>query len=75
MTLQIERNPTTGKIIAKRFTLEEIEEASANDCGFCLACGAERENCEPDARKYRCESCGHHAVYGAEEIALMGLLK
>jgi len=75
MNHQIERNPTTGKIIAKRFTIEEIEEASSNDYGFCLACGAERENCEPDARKYRCDSCNRHTVCGAEEIALMGLLK
>jgi hypothetical protein len=36
--------------------------------GFCIACGAEAEGCEPDARKYRCESCGEHAVYGAEEL-------
>ncbi|MBB4200591.1 hypothetical protein CCR94_18220 [Rhodoblastus sphagnicola] len=75
MMHQIEHNPTTGKIIAKRFTLEEIEEANANNYGLCLACGAERECCEPDARKYRCVSCEHDTVYGAEEIALMGLLK
>ena len=75
MNHQIERHPTTNKIIPKRFTLEEIEEASANSYGFCLACGAERECCEPDARKYRCDACERDTVYGAEEIALMGLLK
>jgi hypothetical protein len=38
--------------------------------GFCLACGAEAEGCEPDAGQYECESCGAHAVYGAEEILI-----
>lgn len=39
--------------------------------GFCLACGAEREGCEPDARKYPCEECGENMVYGAEEVMIM----
>lgn len=26
--------------------------------GFCIACGAEADGCEPDARRYKCESCG-----------------
>jgi predicted RNA-binding Zn-ribbon protein involved in translation (DUF1610 family) len=36
--------------------------------GFCLACGAEAEGVEPDAREYPCPDCGAHAVYGAEEV-------
>lgn len=36
--------------------------------GFCLACGAEAANCEPDARGYECECCGAPAVTGAETI-------
>ena len=36
--------------------------------GFCTACGAEADGVEPDARRYECESCGTHAVYGAEEL-------
>jgi hypothetical protein len=63
------------KIKARRFTLQEIEEASDLMAGFCLACGAMRDCCEPDARKYKCDECGRHTVYGAEEIAIMGLLK
>lgn len=43
--------------------------------GFCLACGSEAFNVEPDARKYSCESCQQPKVYGLEELALMGLLK
>ena len=36
--------------------------------GFCVACGAEAEGVEPDAREYECEACGELAVYGADEL-------
>lgn len=36
--------------------------------GFCLACGDDADDCEPDARKYKCDSCGERQVYGAEEL-------
>jgi len=39
--------------------------------GFCLACGADADDCEPDARRYECEACGAKKVYGAEEVLLM----
>lgn len=39
-----------------------------NDPGFCLVCGVNVQGVEPDARKYKCESCGARAVYGAEEL-------
>lgn len=57
-------------------TKEQIMEACArgleslDNPGFCLECGAEAEGCEPDARKYECDCCGEHAVYGAEELML-----
>ena len=54
----------------KRFTLEEIQEADNEMAGFCIACGAYRDGCEPDARQYACEECGKREVYGAQEIAL-----
>jgi hypothetical protein len=43
---------------------------SLDDPGFCLACGNEQGGCEPDARRYRCEACGEHQVYGAEELLI-----
>ncbi len=43
--------------------------------GFCLACGNSQEGCEPDARKYKCESCGQPKVYGLEELVMMGLAR
>lgn len=52
---------------------EVLAAAQADDYrGFCIECGAEAFNVEPDARKYVCESCGAKAVYGAEELVLMG---
>ncbi len=39
--------------------------------GFCRTCGAERGECEPDARRYECYSCGAFEVFGAEELLIM----
>lgn len=36
--------------------------------GFCLACGADADGCEPDARWYHCEECGEYMVCGAQEL-------
>lgn len=58
----------------RTFELEQIEEAMVDNIGFCTTCGAERECCEPDARKYECDECGAFAVYGAEELVMMGLV-
>lgn len=57
------------------FTLEQIEEMMEDSGGFCTHCGAETYNVGPDARKYACEACGSRAVYGAEELLMMGLVK
>ena len=53
--------------------LTEVMEAAARDdgTGFCLACGAEQDSCEPDARNYPCTECGQKRVFGAEEILFM----
>ena len=47
--------------------------ALGEDSGFCLACGADADGVEPDARQYECCSCGEYKVYGREEIIMMGL--
>ena len=44
---------------------------SLDNPGICFACGAEADGVEPDARRYECEACGEHRVYGCEEAALM----
>jgi Zn finger protein HypA/HybF involved in hydrogenase expression len=53
----------------------QIETALQEDknTGFCLACGAEKDCCEPDARNYQCDECGEYQVLGAEEILIAGL--
>jgi hypothetical protein len=54
------------------FTLEELD---MEEGGACLACGEITGGpIEPDAREYECDSCGERAVYGSEELLLMGLV-
>ena len=50
----------------------EAAETGTDNPGFCLACGEQQEGCEPDARRYECESCGQRKVYGAAEVLMMG---
>jgi hypothetical protein len=57
------------------FTLEQIAEASELQAGYCIACGAMCECCEPDAREYQCDDCKQLQVYGAEELMLMGRVR
>lgn len=59
---------------ARRFALENIEAALADDAGFCLECGAERPCCEPDAENYPCDVCGADAVFGALQVLMMDLV-
>ena len=57
-------------------TFKRVEEAverynnSLDNPGFCLECGEEADQCEPDARDYECEHCGANRVMGAMEILL-----
>lgn len=39
--------------------------------GFCLACGADHDACEPDAEGYECYECGEMQVMGAESVAML----
>jgi hypothetical protein len=43
---------------------------SGESIGFCKECGHSQDGCEPDARGYKCESCGAMGVYGAEEMLI-----
>jgi predicted RNA-binding Zn-ribbon protein involved in translation (DUF1610 family) len=51
----------------------ERSHSTLDSPGFCTACGLEADGVEPDAQRYKCESCGELAVYGAEEL-LLGLI-
>lgn len=57
-------------IISQSRIIRAIE--SGESIGFCKECGHSQDGCEPDARGYKCESCGAMAVYGAEEMLVAG---
>jgi hypothetical protein len=59
---------------ARTFTIDQLDEADENQEGFCISCGEVHECCEPDAAEYECDVCGEKLVFGAAEIALMGLI-
>ena len=46
-------------------------DATLDNPGICIACGADADGCEPDACEYECEVCGEPAVYGAQELLIM----
>ncbi len=53
--------------------LEQILAAVMRDdnTGICRECGTEDSGVEPDARNYKCHSCGAMKVFGAEELLVM----
>jgi hypothetical protein len=59
--------------ISSKVNLDQVMAAVEADdnLGFCLACGAEVDGLEPDARGYTCEGCGEPKVYGAQELLMM----
>lgn len=48
----------------------EREMTTLDNPGFCIACGEEAGDCEPDARNYECDHCGERAVFGAAELLM-----
>lgn len=59
-------------------TLEAVQEEIASDsnCGWCTYCGDwTHDCCEPDAHKYECPECSRRTVYGAEELAILRMIK
>lgn len=61
------------KSITEERVVELVEQQlhGLENPGICLACGAEADGCEPDAREYLCEECNERQVYGAQEILFM----
>jgi hypothetical protein len=56
-----------------KLDMDRVIAAAENEeeyIGFCIACGAEAYDVEPDARRYECDDCGANKVYGAQEILL-----
>lgn len=53
---------------------EEYIELTDENMGICRECGETQSGVEPDAEEYTCEACGEQAVYGAEQLLLMGVI-
>ena len=70
-----DKQQTAHRRSYRTFTLEQITEASALQAGYCVGCGAMREECEPDAREYQGDECKQPLVYGAEKLMLMGRVR
>lgn len=66
MTLKLHPDITLEKIVEA----VERHNTSLDNPGFCIACGAEVDGVEPDARAYVCEFCGEPSVYGASELLI-----
>lgn len=60
------------KDFPKGLTIDTVIEAvERDDCvGFCMTCGAECSEVEPDLVRGECSSCDAQDVYGAEEIII-----
>lgn len=59
-----------GEVIDSPLTKARIIEACHEDyTGLCVNC-ANEQNAEPDARNYKCDSCGQLTVFGAEELVM-----
>lgn len=64
----------TPRTLHPSLTLDRLEAAaresmgSGSSVGFCIACGAQRDQTEPDAEAYLCDECETPTVYGAERL-------
>ena len=56
----------------RTWTPQQFQEMDQNQEGGCLYCGSTQGPVEPDARRYKCETCGRATVFGAEELLVMG---
>jgi hypothetical protein len=64
--IKIHDSVTTKRILEA----VQRQQSSLDNPGICVLCGADADGCEPDARRYECESCGECGVYGAEELLM-----
>jgi hypothetical protein len=59
-----------------KMTEKDFHEYDDNQMGMCIKCGEMSDgDCEPDARRYPCGACKKNAVYGMQEMMLMGWIE
>jgi len=58
---------TLGKIVDRY----ESSETELEYIAFCIACGEEHWDIDPDAENYHCEHCEEFKVYGVEQLILL----
>jgi Zn finger protein HypA/HybF involved in hydrogenase expression len=77
MTKQAYQSKGGDTLYRPNMTQREAEKLMVSDemLGWCLGCGSEQEPVEPDAERYRCESCGAMKVYGIEQLVLRGIAR
>lgn len=65
--------PKIHESITQERVMDAVERQTygLDNPGFCLACGADHDECEPDASGYECVECGERKVEGAENLLLM----
>jgi hypothetical protein len=75
--MMTKRIAISGVSVHPHITVERVLDAvdremtSLDNPGFCIACGEEADECEPDARKHPCDYCGKKTVYGAMTLLEM----
>ena len=55
--------------------MAEYKELQSTEMGICVSCLNRQGPVEPDARDYRCDSCGENQVFGIEELLIAGKLE
>lgn len=65
-TMRRKKNVNLHPSITQSRVIEAVKEDDHR--GFCIYCGEEASNVEPDARNYTCDACEEPGVFGAEEL-------
>jgi len=70
----VKKDGKSVQYVTFKMTEAEFHEADEGSLGYCIKCGSEQFGCEPDARRYTCESCEKNFVYGTQELLIMGCI-
>jgi hypothetical protein len=63
------------KIVAFSMTETDYKQLADDYQGLCMVCGSTKDSCEPDAEHYECGCCEEKAVFGIEQLVIMGKIQ